>query len=188
MHPTKFKQAYEKPLGAGDNPNTGDLPYVVARDPNTPGPVMLVSCWKLSPEELARVIETGEVYVAVMAHPEYRTQPPISLHGFNPFEYPAPNAYKVAPRTFEEEQVDTIIQGATAQVKQEDQADRSGLLEASGLFPESKGTTQAKEVRLDPRLNDFDIEKTDKDFKVVKPRTFSEEAVGRTIGKHEEEG
>lgn len=116
MYPINFKEAYDKKLGAGDNPNTGDLAYVIARDPNTPGPVFVVSCWRLTEEELAEVNATGQVYVAVMAHEEFRTQPPISLHGKSPFEYPGTNAYKVAPRTFEEEQIDRVIQDTNSKV------------------------------------------------------------------------
>lgn len=113
MHPIKFDQAYEKPLGAGDNPNTGDLHYCVARDNNTLAkasitarPVHLISCWQLSPEELKNVQETGVVYLAIMAHEEYRTQVPVSVMGFNPFtDYGDPNNFVAVPRTLSTEQV-----------------------------------------------------------------------------------
>jgi len=155
MYPINFKQAYEVPLGAGDNPNTGDLPFVVARDPRTPGPVMLVSCWKLTEEELAEVKATGCIYVAVMANPEYRTQPPIAVHGKSPFDIPAPNAYKVAPRTFREEQIDQVIEGATELAKEEtngqvkaQQSERPSDPEpGSQIFPESNGHEPARERR-----------------------------------------
>lgn len=145
MYPVKFPEAYEQPLGAGDNPNTIDLPYRVARDPQTPGLVMLVSCWELSPEERAEVAKTGRVYVAVMAHPEYRTQPPVSLHGFNPFtDYPQGLCYKPAPRTREEEQVEEIIE------------------EANRL----KDLDRLKGIG---RREDFEVEKKGNDFEVKTP-------------------
>ena len=151
MYPIKFKQAYEVPLGAGDNPNTGDLPFVVARDPRTPGPVMLVSCWKLTEAELAEVFTTGCVYAAVMANPEYRTQPPIAIHGKSLFDYPDGAAYKVAPRTFAEEQVDNIIEGANGQIKAQQGERPEDPAPGSQIFPESNGLGRAREVRLDPR-------------------------------------
>jgi hypothetical protein len=41
----------------------------------------VVSCARLSPEELAEVNRTGVVYLQVIGH----THPPVSLHGINPF-------------------------------------------------------------------------------------------------------
>lgn len=86
MIPTNFKGAYLKELGAGDNPNTGSLPWVVCRDKNTPGVVAVMSCWKPSEEELARINKTGEVYIAVMASEKRPTQPPVWVMGVNPIE------------------------------------------------------------------------------------------------------
>lgn len=85
MEPIKFKEAYDKQLGAGDNPNTGDLHFVRAIDTNAPDRVFLISCWKPNAEELARIIATGEVYIGLMANPTYPTQPPVSVMGLNPF-------------------------------------------------------------------------------------------------------
>lgn len=84
MRPVKFLEAFGQELGAGENPNTGDLPYCIADDPNTPGVCFLVSCWKLSPEEITEIMLTGKIYLAVMANPSAPTQPPVSLHGLNP--------------------------------------------------------------------------------------------------------
>lgn len=85
MRPTTFDEAYIKPLGAGDNPNTGDLPFCRAIDPNTKGPVFLISCWLLLEQEIEEIKKTGRIYVGVMAHPDAPTQPPICVMGNNPF-------------------------------------------------------------------------------------------------------
>jgi hypothetical protein len=86
MTPTKFKGAYLRELGAGDNPNTGDLPYCVCTAKDTPGVVMLLSCWRPTDEELEALIKNREVYLAVMASPKRPTQPPVSVMGVNPIE------------------------------------------------------------------------------------------------------
>jgi hypothetical protein len=109
MKPDKFEQAYEKALGAGDNPNTGDLPYRIGADPQTPGPVFCVSCWELSDEELANVMKTKRVFVAVMASPEHRSQPPIVVHGFNPFLDYGDQSYKLLAQRYSEQMIDEII-------------------------------------------------------------------------------
>jgi hypothetical protein len=85
MKPIEFEEAYPEKLGAGDCPNTGDLPYVIAEDPDTKGPVFLLSCWELTPEELAAVRTTGKVWLGVMARRDAPTQPPVFLSGFHPF-------------------------------------------------------------------------------------------------------
>jgi hypothetical protein len=88
MKPIKFEEAYARKLGAGDNPNTGDLPYVVATQGaiyGPDGPVFLVSCWEPSADELAAINATGKVWLAVMANRYYPTQPPVLATGFNPF-------------------------------------------------------------------------------------------------------
>lgn len=41
----------------------------------------VVSCAKLSPEELAEVNRTGVVYLQVLGH----THPPVALHSISPF-------------------------------------------------------------------------------------------------------
>jgi hypothetical protein len=94
MRPTTFDQAYSKPLLAGNNPNTGDLPRCVATDPSTPGVCFSLSCWTPSPEELIEIVKTGKVYVAVMAGLHAPTQPPICIMGFNPIDR---GDYKLVP-------------------------------------------------------------------------------------------
>jgi hypothetical protein len=85
MIPINFEEAYSKPLGAGNNPNTGDLPRCVAVDPNTPGVVMIVSCWEPSPAEWEIMKRDKKIYIGVMASPQAQTQPPICVIGANPF-------------------------------------------------------------------------------------------------------
>lgn len=205
MQPTTFPQAYIKPLGAGDNPNTGDLPFVRAIDRNTPGRVFLISAWQPTEEERARIAAGGPVYVGVMASPLHPTQPPICVMGADPFsdysnpfvaiEYgapiPVPSGFRAAledpdkvpagiyfnDEIFREAQVEQIIQDANAQVESRpDLADKG-----EQIFPESNGIEPAKEIKLDPRSADFEIENTGKDFNVKKARTFTEEATGKTL-------
>lgn len=81
MIPTSFKETNHL-LGAGNNPGTGDLPIArsVMDIEGRPVPC-IVSCWKLSPEELAEVQRTGRIWVAVMGV----GQPPILPMALNPF-------------------------------------------------------------------------------------------------------
>lgn len=117
MKPIKFSHAYETPLGAGDNPNTGDLPICIARDPDTlkhadptNRPVHVVSCWQLTPEELDNINKTGVLYVAVMSNEHSRTQPPISIMGFNPFtDYGEEHNYVGVPRSLAAEQRKNLL-------------------------------------------------------------------------------
>jgi hypothetical protein len=97
MIPVSFPEAYTKPLGAGDNPNTGDLPRCVAIDPsieNSARVCAIVSCWKLSEVELAEVNKNGVIYIGVMAVVERPTQPPIWVLGQDPFKN---NVFKRVP-------------------------------------------------------------------------------------------
>lgn len=94
MHPIPFPQAYQKPLGAGDNPNTGELPRVVCLDPQTPGVCMSVSCWEPSEEELTAIIRDKRVYISIMASLKHPTQPPCCAIGINPIEA---GFYKAVP-------------------------------------------------------------------------------------------
>lgn len=113
MQPVTFKQAYSQPLKAGDNPNTGDLPICIARDPATlaeikpgdPRPVAIISCWQLSPEELEEVNRTGVIYIGVMASEDYRTQPPIYAMGLNPFER---HEFQAVPRSLYAEREEAL--------------------------------------------------------------------------------
>lgn len=82
MIPTSFKETNQL-LGAGNNKGTGDLPiarsYMEIEGDKVP---CAVSCWKLSPEELERVKETGQIWVAVMGV----GMPPIMPMALHPFE------------------------------------------------------------------------------------------------------
>lgn len=71
MKPTKFKES-NLLLGAGGNPNTNDMPVMVAQNPEMSAghPIdFVVSKWKLSEEELKKVNETGCIYLSVMGQP-----------------------------------------------------------------------------------------------------------------------
>lgn len=83
MTPLKFDEQ-SRVLGAGDNPNTADLPITITTSEATPGPVYVTSCWKPSKEELESIISCGCVWVHIMAHPDRPTQPPIYISGFHP--------------------------------------------------------------------------------------------------------
>jgi hypothetical protein len=85
MNAVKFEQAYKKPLRAGDNVNTNDLPMCIGKDPLTHGPVMIVSCWEPSDIEWEIMKRDKKIYLGVMAHPEQPTQPPVTVLGCNPF-------------------------------------------------------------------------------------------------------
>jgi hypothetical protein len=85
MKAVEFEEAYDKKLGAGDNPNTNDLPYCRAVSKDAPGVVFLMSAWEPSPVELERIIAGGKVYIGVMASATLPTQPPICVMGANPF-------------------------------------------------------------------------------------------------------
>jgi hypothetical protein len=41
----------------------------------------VVSCWELSPEEIAEIVRTGKVYFQAFGS----THPPVSIHGITPF-------------------------------------------------------------------------------------------------------
>lgn len=101
-----FEQA-DRIIGAGNNPNTGDLQYALGSDPITNqhvkegerAPGFMVSCWQLSDRELKRVIESGKVYLAIMCHPDHPIQPPVCIIGQNPFtELPRNERYEHIPK------------------------------------------------------------------------------------------
>lgn len=86
MKGVPFAQAYLRELGAGDNPNTYDLPRCVALDADTPTVCYSVSCWEPSEEELAAIIRDKRVYLSVMSSKLRPTQPPVCVLGINPFD------------------------------------------------------------------------------------------------------
>lgn len=82
MKPTSFKETNHL-LCAGNNPGTGDLP--IARSIMTvngrPVPC-IISCWKLSPEELELIQQTGKIWISVMG----MSTPPICPMVSHPFD------------------------------------------------------------------------------------------------------
>jgi hypothetical protein len=84
MQPIPFEEATHI-LGAGNNPNTGDMPVVTAIDPQNEGYGLVISCWEPTVEELAELIKNKKVYIGVMCNVTTPTQPPVSLMAFNPF-------------------------------------------------------------------------------------------------------
>lgn len=79
MTPIKFKES-NIVMGAGKNPNTGDLPAVIAFDQESQRN-MVVSCWQLDTEEMQRIKETGKLWVCIMGV----RMPPIMPTVYNPF-------------------------------------------------------------------------------------------------------
>ncbi|PSR54168.1 hypothetical protein AHMF7605_11865 [Adhaeribacter arboris] len=80
MKPVPFKESNLN-LGAGDNPNTDDMPVAISKDGEEIP--FIVSCWKPTPEELAEINRTGEIWLATMGH----RPPPIMAVGHNPFKH-----------------------------------------------------------------------------------------------------
>lgn len=68
-------------LKAGDNPNTNDLKAARCIDPNTNMP-FIVAKFKLSKEELEKIIETGDIWVCIMGN----SWPPILPTVHHPFK------------------------------------------------------------------------------------------------------
>lgn len=92
MHPQPFKQSNLN-LGAGDNPNTLDMPVALSYNPDmTEGKKIpfLISNWKLSPEEILKVKETGEIWLSTMGWPpppiSAMVENPFTVHGYTPAE------------------------------------------------------------------------------------------------------
>jgi hypothetical protein len=67
------------------------LPVCRCADPG--GAPMLVSCWKLTAEEMAEVNRTARVWLLVRGD----AHPPVSLSGNNPFAPPGADYNTVAP-------------------------------------------------------------------------------------------
>lgn len=71
----KFPQSNCTYVGEGCN----DLPVFKGEQDN--GDKILISCWKLSPEELEEVQRTGRVWLRIWGH----VQPPVYVGGSHPF-------------------------------------------------------------------------------------------------------
>lgn len=84
MQPTSFKQT-NKVYTSGDNPNTDQLPVAVCLNTEQTGGEeipLVVSCWKLSEQEIANIQRTGVMWIACMGG-----QPPIRPIAEDPFVY-----------------------------------------------------------------------------------------------------
>lgn len=81
MKPTSFKET-NTVLESGNNPNTGQLPVSIAFHPDNKGVPSMISKWKLSPEEIERINETGEIWIGILGI----QMPPIFPTVFNPFD------------------------------------------------------------------------------------------------------
>lgn len=81
MLPTTFKEVNKimlKPLGMGDE-ECGDLPVYKGLDAN--GFPIIISCWKLSREDLEEIKKGGVIWLSIMGNP----MPPVSVFIENPF-------------------------------------------------------------------------------------------------------
>lgn len=88
MNATSFKES-NFVIGGGQ-PGVNDLVICVAENERDyPGRTFSISKYKLSPEELAEINRTGEIYVSIMQHP----MPPILPSVFSPFS----EAYGYSP-------------------------------------------------------------------------------------------
>lgn len=80
MKPTSFKETNQV-YGAGDNPNTDQLAVCIAYHPDNENIPSIISKWKLSPEEIERISETGELWLSVLGP----GLPPMFPTVYNPF-------------------------------------------------------------------------------------------------------
>ena len=77
MKPVKFKQANDNlKAPPGQEKEITSLPVYKPFDEQ-----FLISCWQLSPEELAEVQRTGIVFMHIMGPNTY----PVALDGLSPF-------------------------------------------------------------------------------------------------------
>lgn len=84
MQPERFAQknfTFTKPEGMTEE-QCGDLEVWRGNVPLPGGQIYpaIISCWRLSPEELAEVNKTGVVWLEIISN----GMPPVSLNGFNP--------------------------------------------------------------------------------------------------------
>lgn len=85
MKPETFKEV-NMIMGAGNNPGTDDLPICKAEHPDIKNVPFLVSKWKMSPEELEKVKETGEIWIGIMGE-GMPSICPMAFHPFNEHGY-----------------------------------------------------------------------------------------------------
>ncbi len=87
MIPTTFPEhnfVYTKPKGMTDE-QCGDLPVHKGKD--TYGNNVIVSCWKLSKEDIEEINQTGTLWILVAG----QSMPPIIPSTENPFNPPQGN-------------------------------------------------------------------------------------------------
>lgn len=81
MIPSSFKESNHF-LNPPDGMSLEDCdPLAVCNTQDYKGFPVVISCWKLTQEELEEVIKTKRVWVGVLGH----TMPPIWVDGQNPF-------------------------------------------------------------------------------------------------------
>ena len=91
MKPTSFKEV-NKVLEAGDNPNTDQLPVCIAVRPLVEGAQVpfCLSKWKISDEELEKIIRDKTIYISVMGGRQRPIMPmagdPFKDHEFVPID------------------------------------------------------------------------------------------------------
>jgi len=78
MDAIHFEQANHTLKGNGDN--VSDLPCFYGK--NAQDQPVIVSCFKLTKEELEKINETGVIWLHVLGS----TQPPVAIDVENPFE------------------------------------------------------------------------------------------------------
>lgn len=83
MTPTSFKET-NLVYGAGDNPNTVQLPVAICTAEHTPGMVFILSKWKFTPEEVQYIVENQSMFLSVMG----TSLSPIMPIAANPFDPP----------------------------------------------------------------------------------------------------
>jgi hypothetical protein len=84
MKPTSFKET-NTIFGPGGNPNTQQLPACIATAPQHTGGIevpFIVSRWKLDDDEIEKIRQTGEIWIAIMG----KIMPPIMPVADHPFE------------------------------------------------------------------------------------------------------
>lgn len=155
-------------LGAGNNPNTGDLAIAVAESPDTPGVVFVVSCWEPSDQELEQIIKNRKIYLAVMADPRAPTHAPVSIHGHNPFKDYGDQCFKVVPPVSIEqlikEAIDRLelkdgdyVRGAWRSPETKQVFETEGVIKTypAGLFVDSPGEKGSTPLKLFFRVDEL---------------------------------
>lgn len=81
MIPASFKESSDS-LGPPDGMSEEDVGSLsIARIVDSDGNISVVSCWKLTPEELREVFNTGRVWLLVRG----LTMPPVAVVAESPF-------------------------------------------------------------------------------------------------------